>query len=397
MLLEFFIALFLGLLAGTFTGLAPGIHINLISNFLVAFSLKINNIISPISFVVFIVAMSIAHTFFDFIPSILLGCPDTDTELSVLPGHQLLKEGEGYSAIMLTLYGSIGAIIAIMIFGFPVIYLKNFLILIYPFIKILIPGFLILISLLLISREENKFTALLVFVLTGFLGALVLNYDGLNQPLLPLLTGLFGASNIIISIKDKVNIPEQKIEKPSINSIKPFLGSLLVSPLCCFFPALGSGQAAIIGNIITKVENKGFLILIGMTNTLVMIFSFIFLFILGVTRTGSAVAIKEMINITNKEIVLILLAVVFAGFLSFLIAQKISKIMVSHISKINYTKISIVTLMILILITLSISGLIGFAVLITSTLTGIYSIQQKVRRTNMMGCLIIPTIIIYLI
>ena len=33
-------------------------------------------------------------TFIDFIPSIFLGCPDTDTELSILPGHELLKKGE---------------------------------------------------------------------------------------------------------------------------------------------------------------------------------------------------------------------------------------------------------------------------------------------------------------
>ena len=241
MLLGFFIAILLGLLAGTLTGLTPGVHINLISSFLLALSLKLNNTISSIHFIVFIVAMSITHTFVDFIPSILLGCPDTDTELSILPGHQLLKEGEGYKAIILTLYGSLAAIIAIRVFAFPIIYLKNFIISAYPYIKLLIPSFLILISLILISRETNKYKALFIFLLTGLLGYLVLNFQGLNQPMLPLLTGLFGASNLILSIKNNTEIPLQKIENPEIPPAKSFLGSLIASPLCCFFPALGSG------------------------------------------------------------------------------------------------------------------------------------------------------------
>ena len=31
--------------------------------------------------------MAITHTFVDFIPSVFLGCPDTDTELSI--GHKI--------------------------------------------------------------------------------------------------------------------------------------------------------------------------------------------------------------------------------------------------------------------------------------------------------------------
>jgi TctA family transporter len=42
------------------------------------------------------------------------------------------------------------------------------------------------------------------------------------------------------------------------------------------------------------------------------------------------------------------------------------------------------------------SGILGLIVLTTSTFTGIYCINSKARRTNMMGCLMIPTIILYL-
>jgi len=310
MLIEIILALVLGVLAGTITGLIPGIHINLIGILLVSLSATI--FIDPTYVVTFIVAMAITHSFIDFIPSIFLGCPDTDTELSVLPGHQLLKKGQGYAAILLTNKGSLAAIFALMLIAFPATILITKT---YDTIKDLIPFFLILISMTLILLEKRKIKALIVFLLTGFLGLCVLNSE-LNQPLLPLLTGLFGSSMIITSIKNKTQIPKQKIINPKANLKKPLLGALIASPLCSFLPGLGSGQAAVIGNTITKNNQKNFLVLLGATNTLVMGFSFISLYVLSKTRTGAAVAIKEIIqNISWQLLIVILTTALITGII----------------------------------------------------------------------------------
>jgi len=110
MLLEMIIFLLLGMIAGIITGLIPGIHINLIgAGTLLAFPAFLYKI-DALTTGVFLTAMAITHTFVDFIPSIYLGCPDTDTELSILPGHELLQEGKGHAAVMLANYGSISAI-----------------------------------------------------------------------------------------------------------------------------------------------------------------------------------------------------------------------------------------------------------------------------------------------
>ncbi|MBU0760907.1 MAG: tripartite tricarboxylate transporter permease, partial [Nanoarchaeota archaeon] len=148
MLAEIIIVLLLGILAGTITGLIPGIHINLIGIFLISLSASLLSSTPPIYFVVFVVAMAITHTFVDFIPSVFLGCPDTDTELSVLPGHELLKKGEGYQAVLLTCYGSILAIFTLTLIAFPSILIISKL---YNFIDGLIPFLLIIISIILIS------------------------------------------------------------------------------------------------------------------------------------------------------------------------------------------------------------------------------------------------------
>jgi len=404
MLIEIILFMLMGIIVGTFTGLIPGIHINLIGIFLISFSAAWFIGTNPIFLVIFVAAMAITHTFIDFIPSILLGCPDTDTELSVLPGHELLKKGQGYKAIILTAYGSIAAIFTLILISFPASFIldKIHKFLSFPFIMAAI---LIAVSGFLIFLEKKKLLALAVFSLTGFLGLNALNLPSLSQPLLPLLTGLFGGSMLIISIKNKIQIPKQKIEKPSKEIIKPFsgafLGSLIASPLCSLLPGLGSGQAAIIGNQISKAsrtDKQGFLILLGATNTLVMGFSFISLYAISKTRTGAAVAIQELIeNFSPKILILILVIVLVVGVISFFLTINLAKFFTKKITKINYTFLSFATLTILAIVILIISNFLGLLVFIVATFTGIYCISLKVRRTNMMGCLLIPTIILYLL
>jgi putative membrane protein len=393
MLFETLLALITGILFGTFTGLIPGIHINLIGAFLISLSTSVFYQINPIYLVVFISSMAITHTFLDFIPSILLGCPDTDTELSVLPGHELLKQGHGYEAIILTAYGSVAAIILLILIAFPsVLLISNT----YYSIKNLIPYFLILISIILICLEKQKIKSIFVFLLTGLLGLAVLNLQ-MNQPLLPLLTGLFGSSMLITSIKNKVKIPEQKIPKKiKTNILRPLLGALIASPLCSFLPGLGSGQAAIIGNTISRTDRKGFLVLLGATNTLVMGFSFLSLYTISKTRTGAAVAIQQILGtLSYKTLILILIVSLTSGIISFFLTIFLAKNISKKLNRFNYTFISSLTLITLIIIILLVSGIIGLFVLITSTLTGIYCISLKVRRTNMMGCLLLPVILFF--
>jgi len=393
MLIQIFLFLISGIFIGTLTGLIPGIHINLIGVFIISISASLLISVNPIYFVVFIASMAITHTFVDFIPSIFLGCPDTDTELSVLPGHKLLKQGLGYEAIILTCYGSLAAIFLLIFISFPSILIIPK---IYKIIPILIPGLLILTSFFLISTERKRLSALFVFLLSGFLGWCVLNMT-INEPFLPLLTGLFGGSMLIISIKNKMKIPEQKITKPKTKLFRPIIGALIASPLCSFLPGLGSGQAAIIGNTISRTDKKGFLVLLGTTNTLVMGFSFISLYIISKTRTGAAVAIQNIIgNLSWKMLILILSTVLISGILAFFLTIFLAKYFSQKIGKVNYTYLSLITLIILAVIVFLVSGFLGLIILIASTFTGVYCISLGVKRTNMMGCLLIPTLILYL-
>ena len=212
MILEIIIALVVGIIAGILTGLAPGIHINLISAILLGSlaTIPFLDAFPPIYLAVFIVSMAVTHSFLDFIPSIFLGAPDEDTMLSVLPGHRLLKQGRGYEAVVIALYGSLTAIIIVLIFipififGLP---------LVYELIAGIIPFILIFASLYLILREKEFFVPLIVFVLAGFLGLITFALP-VKEPLLPLLTGLFWSSAFIVSFRGPANkMSKQEIKR----------------------------------------------------------------------------------------------------------------------------------------------------------------------------------------
>jgi putative membrane protein len=248
----------------------------------------------------------------------------------------------------------------------------------------------------LIFIEKKKLTALFVFVLSGILGLCVLNLE-VKEPLLPLLTGLFGSSMLITSIKNKIQIPLQKITKPKTKLLRPLIGAVVASPLCGFLPGLGGGQSAILANTISRTENKGFLILVGATNILVMGLSFVSLYAISKTRTGAAVAIQELIGTLSWKLLIILLfAVLISGVISFFLTGFLTKKFAQKITKINYSILSGGTLIFLSLIVIIFSGLLGFLILLASTFTGIYFNSLPVKKTHMMGCLLVPTIIYYL-
>ena len=383
--------------ARVFTGLFPGIHINLVGTFLVTLSSSFSNHSFMIYLVVFISSLAIAHTFIDFIPSIFLGCPDTDTELAVLPGHEMLKQGKGHEAVMRTAYGGLSGVILLVLLFLPLSFLLSKT---YPTIQKVIPYILILVCIIMIFSEKNKLQAFLVMIITGILGYLVLDLN-LKEPLLPLLSGLFGSSMLLLSIKQKTKIPKQKTNFKRIklkNMMRPLSGAIIASPFCGFLPGLGGGQAAVIGNQISRTNEKDFLILLGIVNVFVMGLSFVSLYSISRTRTGAAAAVQSLLGqVTFQSLILIIIVCLISGIISFFLTKKLSILFIRYIEKIDYNKLSKWTILFLSVLILIISGILGLFVFGISTLVGLYCIQLNVKKTQMMGCLLIPTILLYLL
>ncbi|MEK6892844.1 MAG: tripartite tricarboxylate transporter permease [Nanoarchaeota archaeon] len=401
MILALIAALLLGILAGTFTGLSPGIHINLVASFILLSLGKFSSLEIPmLALSVFIVAMSITHTFIDFIPSIYLGAPEGDNFLSILPGHQLLKEGKGHEAFVLTAYGSLIAIpIIIIITPIFILFLPS----LFAAIKTIIPFLLLLASLFIIFREKEFLASLIVFLLAGFLGFATFALP-VKEPLLPLLSGLFGLSSLLVSLKTNAKInkqiisPLKKIKLASSELFKTSLVSAIAAPLCSFLPGIGAGHAAVLGSEMIKQTNRKFLFLLGAINTIVMGLSFVTAYTIGKTRTGSAAAVLSLLKkITPYDLTIILIAIALSGVAAFFLGIILSKFAAKNINKIPYAKLNILVIGILVFVNVVFTNWLGIIVLITAAALGVFAVLSNSKRINLMSSLIVPAIIYYLL
>jgi putative membrane protein len=90
-------------------------------------------------------------------------------------------------------------------------------------------------------------------------------------------------------------------------------------------------------------------------------------------------------------------AIIISGIIAFFVTIYLAKIFSKIISKVNYTLLSFDIILILSAITFIFSGWLGLLVLIVSTILGLLCIYSGVRRTHMLGSLIIPAIMLYLL
>ena len=399
MLIEIILAITIGILLGCITGLVPGVHINMVA--VVTFSLSpiLLTYTSPLILAIVIISMSITHTFLDSLPSIFLGAPDEDHALSVLPGHRLLLQGQGYQAVTLTTIGSLFAVIitALLVPLLIPISIKG-----YPLIQDYIPYLLIISSLFLIGKEsKSRFWALTIFMLSGALGIATLNLN-LSQPLFPLFSGLFGTSILLLSLLENTKIPKQVIEFPKVKKkelIKALSSGFFASFLTGFLPGLGSAQAAIIGSsLYKKILPETFLILTGSISTFVMAISFVALFSIDKARNGSVVIIsKIMQSITFDQLIIFMAVSMIVAGIATILTLKLSKIFSRIMEKVNYKKLTISIIVLIAVLVLILTGPTGFLVLIVATFLGMLPSLKGIAKNHLMGSLLLPVILFFLL
>ncbi len=383
-----------GCFLGILTGLVPGLHVNTIALLVLAFSAQGN-----MQAVLLIASMSIVHTFVDFVPSVVLGAPSNDTFLAVLPGHRLLLQGKGLLATRLTIIGGLSAgLMALAVAPLFVLFLEKG----SEFLAGAIPFLLAAVLALMAFAEKGKRTwTLTVIALSALLGLAALHGNlPIAQPLFCLATGFFGASTLLYSIGKKQRLCRQKIgsffiekERAMKNAFLALLGGALVS----LTPGIGSSQAAfLIRKIIGKIGTADYLILLGGVNTANMLLAFFVLFAWGKTRTGSAAAIKQLVAVEAEQLLFIAAACLFALGFAVIAADLIARAVLSRIHLIPYRKINFATLVFITLLVGFFSGLPGLAVYAVAASIGLVALNAKVRRSNCMAFLMVPTILFYL-
>ncbi|MEC8721067.1 MAG: tripartite tricarboxylate transporter permease [Candidatus Thermoplasmatota archaeon] len=104
-----------GAILGTFTGLIPGFHVNNVALIAVSLTPIAIGIGLPLDIIAgMIVSCGMVHTFLNYIPSALVGAPDDNMALALLPGHRMLVTGQAAQGVAYSARGSqMGMIMAI--------------------------------------------------------------------------------------------------------------------------------------------------------------------------------------------------------------------------------------------------------------------------------------------
>ncbi|MBW2976598.1 tripartite tricarboxylate transporter permease [Candidatus Woesearchaeota archaeon] len=400
---ELIIAALLGVTSGVITGIIPGIHINLVSLLVVSFSAYLLNIFSLPSLGVFIISMAITHTFLDVLPAIFLGAPDADTALGVLPGHRLLLQGMGYEAVKLTVIGSLfSLILTLILFPLFILIVPNIYETLQPFIGWLLLA-VVLYMILMEKGLNGKFWAFAVFMMAGILGIIDLTMPNLKQPLFPMLSGLFGISMLVVSLSNKVEIPRQRITDtiriPKLENARALIAGTFSGSFVSFFPGLGPAQAAILGSqIMGKLSNYSFLILIGGINTVNMAVSLVSLYTINKARNGAVLAIREILTtIDLNTLLLFLAAILLAGGIAAFLALYLARIFIKIVEKVNYSMLCIFIIFLITIMAFYFSSWTGLLILIVSTSIGIIPNLVNVKRSHSMGCLMLPVILFFVL
>ncbi len=410
---DIILACIIGVSCGVVTGLIPGIHVNTVGAFVFSASPFLLYSYSPEVLAVFLLSMSISHALLEFIPSIFLGVPEEGTVLSIMPGHHLVLQGRGKEAIRLVSLGGFGAmIITILLLPLFMVGLPPLYGLLKPYIWIIL-SMVVVYMLIRLSRDLNSFIwSSILFLFSGIMG-----WTALNSPLsssvslLCLFSGLFGVSTMLYSLFQKSIIPAQnkshhlEIDGDIIRGV--FAGGIAGSILG-FLPGMGPAQGSLLaqelsGSSDTGSEREGFLVAMSGVNASDALFSLIAIYLIGNPRSGIAVYVNQLLQgLDFNHLLIMIFSSVTAVSIALVLCIKLGDWFSHSMEKIDYEKLSwvVIVFMSFLVVLFGVmehANLIFVMVMyITAIAMGLLPHYLDINKSNLMGVLIVPAIVVYM-
>lgn len=387
----------LGIAFGLFAGLFPGMHANTILFLIVALTSIFPA--DSYSLIAFIISVGITDLIANFIPNIFLSVPDSDLVINVLPGHKLVLQGRGYDALFISLIGAFGTLILSLILLPLIIYTIPFLhAFIYPYLHFLL---ILTIAWMCWVEKGAKRKALCasMYLLSGIWGLLTLNSPLIKSQdvLFPALTGMFGLSSLILSLKETPKLPDQILQK-NIDTGKiwkiisiGFVAGLLTGIL----PGIGQAQAGVMVSTFGRITEKEFLGALAGISMSNLVFSIVSLYSFGKIRSGAAAAIFQITEFGLNELIFSAFVMLLSSSMAVLITWLIGKKLLFYLQKINYKTLSKVVIFLIIGLVFVFTGFTGIFILFISTCIGILPVLFGVKRTSNMGFLMVPTTLFF--
>ena len=311
----------------------------------------------------------------------------------------MLLKGEGYKAISISAKASLLSVVASFLLLLPFKFFIGSPLNFYTIIQKAMPFILIAISVFVIITSRNPKNALFIFMLAGLFGIVISRFP---NSIFPALAGLFGASTIIMAKKEE--LPPQNMEesKGKLATMDVASGSI-AGGLVAILPGVSSAIATTLALEARKKGNEeNAIAILSATNTATNFFVIATLFVLLKARSGFAIVMQNFLpiskwdNMPPSPFFLILASVVISAILSFYATKFIGKKVAKNISRMDYSILLILSLAIVTALVIIFSGIIGFFIFIVATIIGINCLKMDVRRSNLMGVLLLPLIIFYL-
>jgi putative membrane protein len=396
-MLEILLGTVIGVLLGTISGIIPGVHANTLAGVLLSLQAVLLSVLGPVALAGALFAALITHTFVDSVPSTFLGIPEADTSLAVLPAHALCLEGNGEEAVRIAALGSACAIVIAV----PVSVLCFMLLpSLQPYFDWWI-GILLVASVgYMIVMSEAPGWALAIFTVSGTLGAFALHYSflswhtiaGASAILMPLLTGLFGISVLLVASQG--TLPVQHFSGLRIGDCAVIKYSLLgtgAGIAVGWLPGLSTASAnGVLASVIGyEKDRRSYILATSAANTANAFIGLAALFALSRMRNGVMAALAELPLPSMGEL---MVAGVLAACAAYLVTIRLSAsagMLNGFDSRIlNRSVIAFVVLLALIL-----TGPFGLFILLLATTIGFVPHLVNVPRMYCMGAIMVPVML----
>jgi putative membrane protein len=217
--------------------------------------------------------------------------------------------------------------------------------------------------------------------------------------LLPLLSGIFGASSLLLSLSTDTKIPEQKeseIKLSSSSLAKAVFSGGLGGSVVAWIPGVSPSVAAITTRLGAIPSPEEFLVSIAGVNTANALFSLVALYVIDKPRSGAAAAIQELMTLDQSILAQMILIVVIVAAASYLACNGAARLAGRAISRLNYRLLCLGVLVFLVAMTYAFTGIFGLFIFFLSTVVGLIAPIAGIHRTHAMGVLMLPLIMRYI-
>ena len=385
-----------GVLLGMVSGLLPGVHVNTMAGGLLTLQVVLIPLFGPEMLAAAMVAALITHTFLDIIPSTFLGIPDADTALSVIPAHALCLEGKGEEAVRIAALGSVAGFLAaipvalVLLFLAPAI--QGHLDWAVAIILTGVAGYLVFFS-------ESPLYGGLIFLASGMLGLFTFHFSflgggpfGFAGLLMPLLSGLFGISLLLVSGKGPV--PEQHfdgIDLPRHTIMKGSISGTIAGVVVGWLPGLSNATAnAVVASVADyEKDRRGYLFATSAANTVNALAGLAAFYAIARTRNGVMVALSA---IEPPPLIVLFAAAACAAVCAYLLTILLASV-AWRFGGVNRNGLTLGVIVFITLLSFLFCGIFGLFILLLATLLGLVPKFLNIPQVFCMGAVTLPVII----